>query len=663
MDNVQGGATAAKEGLGSRISRSFITILRRVLIIVCVESIIIGMILAVLYTTKDNRGSAREYALKIDNAMQGKVSMLQTMATAVSSGSIKDNESIQGYVDSVAAMDDQVSAAYSCTDENVTIMSGGWQPPADFVVTDREWYKEAQAEPDKVYISEPYVDKQSGGICITLAMATYKDGKVAGVVGLDMYMDNLVSLIKESYSGNSYVFLTTSDGTVLVHPNESYSLSVEKASTVKDVNSGRYEKIVQKDMVSRLFADYKGGIKFGTGQTSEVTGWKVVAVEPVFSLVMFLLAIIAVNFGIYFISLYVTKKLAKEKLTVLFRPLESISGKVSSISEGNLSVVFDEEQNSSEIERLTDSLNDTIMSLDRYIGSISATVNAISRKDLTAEVDGDFKGSYVQIKEGLEQILKSLNESFRQIRDEADNVGTFTEQLAQTTESVAESASEQNMSVVGLTEDMTRLTEQTRQITGRAVNVRKIADTTSTHLVAGSEEMKALINAMDGIEKCYGEIADFVGTIRSIADQTNLLSLNASIEAARAGEAGRGFAVVASEISTLAESSAQASESVNRLLEESQAAVASGKELVKTTSEMLNQGVDDSVESKKHIDEIVEYVEEQQKEIEDINRKLKDIAEMVESNAASAQENTAISQQLSESAQSLRNTADSYRLQ
>lgn len=663
MDNVQGGASTAKEGLCNRIGRSFNTILRRTLIIVCVESIIIGMFLAVLYKALENRGSASEYALKIDKAMQGKVSTLQTMATAISSGTIKDKEDIQGYVDSIVAMDDQISAAYSCTDENVTIMSGGWQPPADFVVMERDWYKGAQAEPGKVYISEPYADEQSGGICITLSMATYTDGKVSGVVGFDMYMDNLVSLIKESYSGNSYVFLTTADGTMLVHPNESYSLSVDKAPTVKDVNSGRYEKIISRDMSSKLFADYKGGIKFGTGQTSEVTGWKVVAVEPVFLLIIFLLVIIAINLLTYFITLNITKKLTQQKLSVLFKPLESISGKVSSISDGNLSVVFDEEQNSSEIEKLTDSLNDTIMSLDRYIGSISATVNAISRKDLTAEIDGDFKGSYVQIKEGLEQILKSLNEAFRQIRDEADNVGTYTEQLAQTTESVAESASEQNMSVVGLTEDMTRLTEQTRQITGRAENVRKIADATNSHLVAGSEEMKALINAMDGIEKCYGEIADFVGTIRSIADQTNLLSLNASIEAARAGEAGRGFAVVASEISTLAESSAQASENVNRLIEESQAAVASGKELVKTTSEMIKQGVDDSVESKKHIDEIVGYVEGQQKEIEDINKKLKNIAEMVESNAASAEENTAISQQLSESAQSLRNTADSYKLQ
>jgi methyl-accepting chemotaxis protein len=150
--------------------------------------------------------------------------------------------------------------------------------------------------------------------------------------------------------------------------------------------------------------------------------------------------------------------------------------------------------------------------------------------------------------------------------------------------------------------------------------------------------------------------------IKNIAEQTNLLSLNASIEAARAGEAGRGFAVVADQINTLAESSGKASESISKIIEDSKAAVANGKELVNTTAATIQQGMNDSVESKKYTMEIVGFVEQQQNAISKINDNLKDISHMVESNAASAEENTAISQQLGECAQSLMNTADSFRL-
>lgn len=650
------------QGLSSRIGSTFIKLLRRALIIVCLESILVGEVFAILYTLKENQSSAMEYTEEIDRAMQSKVSMLDAIASGISSGTLNDKEAVLSYVDSMVAMDDQISAVYSCYDENVTVMSGGWQPPDDFVVTEREWYKEAQADPENVYISAPYVDEQSGGICITLSKATYRDGKVAGVVGMDMYMDNLVSLIEKSYSASSYVFLTTADGKILVHPEEEFSIQVDNMPTVQDVNSGRYQSFVDKDMSTKLFLDYQGGFKVGIGNTSEVTGWKVISVKPLYMILLFFALIIALNLVIYFVATTVTRKYVNGKISVLFQPIESISGKMEQVAQGDLSVVFDEEKNSTEIERLTNSINETIASLKFYIGSISDTVTAISDKNLTVTIDGDFKGSYVQIKDALESIVSNLNQSFKQISDEAESVLNFADQLGRTTENVAMSASMQNESVANVSEDMARLTEQTKQITERAILIRDTAEVTKEHLETGNREMDELVSAMESIDRCYGEIAGFVGIIKDIAAQTNLLSLNASIEAARAGEAGKGFAVVAGEISTLAASSAQASENIDQLIVESQSAVSAGKELVATTSTTIQQGMDDSLKSKHHIDEIVDFVEKQQKAIEDVNEELKEVVESVENNAASAEENTAISQQLNECAQSLKQMADSFTL-
>ncbi len=658
----QNGGAVPKEGLGSRIGRIFISGLRRALLIVCLASILIGGFFAILYTLKDNRSSAVEYTEEIDRAMQSKSSMLKAIASGISSGTLNDMKNVQNYVDSMVDMDNQISAVYSCYDENITIMSGGWQPPEDFIVMERDWYKGAQADPGNVFISDPYVDLQTGGICITLSVATYRNGEVAGVVGMDMYMDNLISLIEESYTPSSYVFLTTADGTILVHPEDEYSMSEDSSPTVQDVNAGRYQPLVTESMATRLFIDYKGGLKFGIGETSEVTGWKVISVKPLYSILLSFALIICLNLMIYLVMTVVTRKDVHRKINILFQPLESISGKMTRVAEGDLSVIFDEEKNSMEIERLTNSINETIASLRFYIDSISNTVTAISDKNLTVTVDGDFKGSYVQIKDALEGIVSNLNESFKQINGEAESVLDFADKLRRTAENVAASASIQNELAANVSEDMEKLTEQTKQITERAVFVRDTAEITEEHLRTGNHEMNELVSAIESIGECYSEIAGFVGTIKDIAAQTNLLSLNASIEAARAGEAGKGFAVVAGEISTLAASSAQASDNIDKLIVESQSAVFSGRQLVATTSETIQQGMDDSVQSKQHIDEIVEYVKKQQGAIENINEALKEVAESVENSVASTEENTAISQQLGECAQSLKQMVASFTL-
>jgi methyl-accepting chemotaxis protein len=649
-------------GLSSKIISTFFYVLLRALLVVCVESILIGCICVLLYTLQGNRSYAKEYSKEIDEAMQSKVSMLEAVAAGIDSGTITEQTDIQNYVDTMADMDDQVSAVYSCYDENITIMSGGWQPPDDFVVTTREWYQKAQENPDEVYISEPYADMQSGGICITLSKATYRNGKVAGVVGMDMYMDDLVSLIEESYTGSGYVFMTTASGTILTHPNADYALSVDSTPTLEDVNSGRYQSLVKKTGTTRVFADYKGGLKLGICYLSEVTGWNIIAVRPMYTLLLFLLAILALNGVIYVITVSITRKTTSRKISVLFKPLESISGKVTRVADGDLSVVFDEEKNSTEIERLTESLNETISSLGYYIDSISQMVTAISDKDLTYTIDGEFKGSYVQIKDALENIVVSLNESFRQIQNESGSILDIAGELANSTEQVAISAASQNESINHVANHMVSLTEQTKRITDHSTKIRDTADITNSHLKNGTQEMTELVRAIDSIDECYSQIADFVGEIQNIASQTNLLALNASIEAARAGEAGRGFAVVADEISALAASSAQASANINQLISESKEAVARGTELVSATSTTIEKGMDDSLQSKKFIDQIVDFVASQQEAIEQINEELKEISGIVENNAASAEENTALSQQLSECATSLKDTASAFVL-
>lgn len=650
------------KSLNQKITDSFSQTIRRVLLIVAIEGILISGILAILYISKANRSVLEEYTAEIDTAMEAKISMLETIAAGINSGTLTAKEDIQKYVDSLQALDNQVSAVYSCYDDNVTIMSGGWTPPADFIVTEREWYIKAQENPEQVYISEPYVDVQSGGICITLAKATYKDGKTAGVVGLDMYMDDLVSFLEKSYSGNSYLFLTTDTGTILVHPNEAYALTTEKSSSVSDANKGRYAPLLKKGVQSKILPDYKGGLKLAISTDSKVTDWKVISISPLSTVLIFIFVLLIIYGIIYAGTQLIARRNTIRKVSSLFLPLESICHKLPMIAEGDLSVVFDEEKNSTEIENLTDSLNETIASLRHYMDSISGTVNGISNKDLTITIDGDFKGSYIQIKESLESILVNLNETFIQIKEQAKSVLQYSDELVNSTESVAASASSQNESVSEVAAAIDRLNMQTKQITSSALTIENNAELTNQHLQSGTEEMKDLTKAMEYIEECAEKISNFIVEINDIAEETNLLALNASIEAARAGESGKGFAVVANEISSLATSCADASANITALIEESKNAVSKGKHLVSITSDTMVKGAEDSVTSKENIKQIVDFVKEQQKDIESIHLSLGTISEMVEATAASAEENTAISQQLTDCAHTLDATTKEFAL-
>lgn len=644
-----------------RIQKTFMHIIRNILIVVCIEAFIISSIIFVANSFSTVKDSAKLHTEQVDSVMQGKISIIKTAAAGINSGKFTEYEEILAYVDSIAATDDQISAVYSCTNDNTTVMSGGWQPPEGFVVTDREWYQEAVKNPDKVYISEPYIDEQSGGICITIAKATFTGQTQTGVVGMDIYMDNLSSLFTKESNGN-YTFLVSKKGTILTHPNKEFALSVDNTTTLENAKGVNYSCLNDDSLSLQFLLDYNGSFMRMVPSVSEVTGWRVVSAEKTMPFMLFAIGLIVLNVTICIITMQIGKRRVHKEIYRWFTPIESISSKVGNITEGNLDIVFDEKPVTKEIAMLTKSLNETISSLKYYISTITNIVTNISNKKLTDYVDGDFKGSYIAIRDSLNTIIASLNTSLKNIDEQANTVVEFSNELEKTTNSVAESATEQNHSIMVLSDNINKLTEQTKQITNVADNVKTVAETTNSHLMNSSKEMKELVAAMDSIESCYSKINEFVTEINALADQTNLLALNASIEAARAGEAGKGFAVVADEISKLASSSAAASNSIELLITESNAAVSKGKDLTSSTSVTLAEGINDSVMSEKNIDEIVGFVKGQQQAIENINESIKNLALVIETNAASAEENAAISEQLIGCAGTLKNTVDEFEL-
>jgi len=437
--------------LGQQIKDEIKRVTSKVVLIVCLEFTIVAMVLAYKYDTENMKKEAILVSACVEQKMAEKMKMVETMAGAIDSGTVSGHDAILEYVDTMVAKDDLVSAVYSCYDENVTVMSGGWEPPEDFVVTEREWYKGTVQNPDKVYVSEPYVDEQSGQLCITLAKRTFKNGNPIGVVGMDMYLDGLVGLIEETYDGNDYGFLVSANDTILVHPNKEYSLDNTVSKLLKDVNRGAYESVVEDDLKTSIKLDYKGGFKFMTSQTSSLTGWKVVYVKSTFKVLILLVGILAFAVAVFIITSRVAATKAINKISHLFTPLESIANKVIRIAKGDLSVEFDEEKSSSEVEKLIDNLNETVESMRGYIGRISDIVESISDKDLTVSVDGDFQGNYVAIRKSQ---AKKINDSAMQVLDNAD--------------------------------------------------------VTNRHMEDGTEKMADLVEAMNRIEDCYSKISDFV---------------------------------------------------------------------------------------------------------------------------------------------------------
>ncbi|MEX0060711.1 methyl-accepting chemotaxis protein [Clostridium butyricum] len=272
-------------------------------------------------------------------------------------------------------------------------------------------------------------------------------------------------------------------------------------------------------------------------------------------------------------------------------------------------------------------------------------------------------GDFSTTKDSIQKIIESLNYTFFEIKEATVQVKGGAEQVAETSQTISEGATEQASAIEELTASLGEVNEKVQNSVKHAKETNIITSELGVQIEESNEKMNEMVKAMEEIDDSSRNIREIINTIASISEQTNLLALNAAIEAARAGESGKGFAVVAEEVRKLAEESSQAVKDTAELIESSIKSVEKGKEIVDITAVSLKEAVKKTEEAVQLVDNISKISEVQAVSINQINGGIDQIADVVQSNSAIAEESAAASEELSAQADTLESMINRFKLQ
>ncbi len=298
------------------------------------------------------------------------------------------------------------------------------------------------------------------------------------------------------------------------------------------------------------------------------------------SVTLLVLVILSMAVGVGF-SVVIVKGIMKQ----LGADPSEVVGIAVRVAKGDLSMSI--ETKSGDTTSLLSSMKDMVSKLRNMIDTIktSASSMASASEELSAS---------------SEQMSRGVSEQ----SGRASQIATSSAEMSQTVVDIAKNAS----NIASSASNTTVVAKQGEGIVGKSVNeVKAIAVTVgeSSKLITSSSERSK-------------QIGDIISVIKDIADQTNLLALNAAIEAARAGEQGRGFAVVADEVRKLAERTAKATSEISDMIGAIQREVGEAVKSMGDATEKVNLGVDDVIKAGDSLGEIVDSVNSLQSMVQQI---------------------------------------------
>ncbi len=296
------------------------------------------------------------------------------------------------------------------------------------------------------------------------------------------------------------------------------------------------------------------------------------------------------------------------------------------------------------------------------VNHIVTIMGAMGEGNLGVEADRSLTGEHGTISNSLNRTLDAFNDILGQLTQSMRQMKTTANQIAESSQSLSQGATEQAASVEEITSAIAELASQSKQSAANSEEVNRLSRDSRDSAVKGATMMDDMVGAMREINESSNNIARILKSIDEIAFQTNLLALNAAVEAARAGVHGRGFAVVAEEVKNLSQRSAKAARETADLIDESMKRADNGTRIATSTADALRdiQGYVERVASL--VNEISIAANEQVRGISQIEESIQQIEEVTQQTAANAEETAAGSEELSGQAIQLNEMISRFKL-